>query len=115
MNSNTRACIAYIVASLNGANGSSVYDYSQSKHIIISGNVDENSANIYDHDRGCHVSGTPSNIYDHGNSAHIQLNMNGPQFSGYDHHTGSHFSGNVNGNYVSIYDHETSSHYNYSI
>jgi len=115
MNQNTRACVAYIAASLNGASGSAVYDYSQSKHISISGSADTNNVNIYDYDRGCHVSGEPSNLYDYGNSAHIQLNMNGTQFDGYDYHTSSHFSGDVNGNSVSIYDHETSSHYNYSI
>jgi len=114
VNSNSRACIAYIAARLCEATGSSVYDYSQSKHINISGNVDSKNVNVYNYDRSCHVSGAPSNLYDYGNSAHIQLNMNGSQFSGYDYHTRSHFSGNVNNTSVSIYDHGTSSHYNYS-
>ena len=115
MKPNTRACIAYITASLHGANGSSVYDYSQSKHINISGDVGDQNVNVYDHDRGCHVSGSPDNLYDYGNSAHIQLNVDGSQFSGYDYHTSSHYSGDVNGSSVSIYDHETSTHYNYSV
>lgn len=115
MQSNSRACIAYIAANICGARSSSVYDYLQSKHINISGNVDTNNINIYDHDRGCHISGSPSNLYDYGNSAHIQLNMNGSQFSGYDYHTSNHFSGNVNGTSISIYDHETSTHYNYNV
>lgn len=115
MNSNTRSCIAFIAACLSGANGSSIYDYSQSKHISISGNVDKNNVNIYDYERGCHVTGVPGNLYDYGNGAHVQLNMNGSQFSGFDYHTSSHFSGSINGNSVSFYDHETSSHYNYGI
>ena len=112
---NSRACVAYIAASLCGARGSSVYDYSQSKHISISGSSGPSRVNIYDYDRGCHVSGSPENLYDYGTGAHIQLTMNGSQFSGYDYHTGSHFSGNVNSNAVSIYDYQTSSHYNYSV
>jgi hypothetical protein len=115
MNANSRACIAYIAAGLCGSLGTSVYDYSQSKHINISGNVESNNVGIYDCDRGCHISGTPNSLYDYGNSAHIQLTMNGNQFSGYDYHTSSHFSGNVNGNSISIYDYETSSHYRYSV
>lgn len=48
---NSRACVAYIIASLCGARGSSVYDYSQAKHISISGSSGPSSVNIYDHDR----------------------------------------------------------------
>lgn len=116
MNNNTRACIALIAVGLiSGKKSSSVYDYSQSKHISISGNVDGNNVNIYDHDRSCHVTGTPGNLYDHGNSAHIQLKINGNQISGYDYDSSSHFSGSVNGNSVTVYDHETSSHHNYTV
>ena len=113
---NTRACIALIAVGLiSGKKASSVYDYTQSKHISISGNVDVNSVNIYDYDRRCHVSGNPGNLYDYGNSAHIQLKISGNQFSGYDYHSSSHFSGSVNGGSVTIYDHETSSHHNFSV
>lgn len=115
MNSNTRACIAYITGSLHGRNASSVYDYSQSRHISVSGTVSESSINVYDYDRGCHISGSPSSLYDYGNSAYIQLNMNGIQFSGYDYDSGNHYSGTVNGGSVSIYDYETSQHYSYSV
>jgi hypothetical protein len=115
VNSNPRACIAFIAAGLSGTKGSSVYDYSQSKHINISGSVNPNNINIYDHDRSCHLSGSPNSLYDYGNSAHIQLNLKGSQFTGYDYHTGNHFSGNINGRSVSIYDYQTSSHYNYSV
>ena len=116
MINNTRACIAFIaVGVISGNKASAVYDYTQSKHIGISGNVDVNSVSIYDHDRGCYVSGNPSNLYDYGNSAHIQLKINDNQFSGYDYCSSSHFSGTVNKNSVIIYDYETSSHHNYSV
>lgn len=115
MNSNSRACIAYIAASLCGVNGSHVYDYSQSKYINISGSVDSNNVHIYDYDRGCYVSGSPNNLYDYGSKGYITLTMRSSNFSGYDYHTGSHFSGQVNGNSVSVYDYETSSYYSYSV
>jgi hypothetical protein len=104
VNPNTRACVAYIVAGLSGARGSSVYDFSQSKHISISGSVDSSSVDIYDYERSCHVSGSPDNLYDYGNSAHIQLTVEGSQFNGYDYASSKHFSGNVNGNSISVYD-----------
>ena len=116
MNDNTRACIALIAVGLiSGKKGSSVYDYTRSKHINISGNVDSNNVNIFDHDRGCHVSGSPGDLYDYGNSAHVQLKINGNQISGYDYASSTHFSGSVNGSSVTIYDYETSSHHNYSV
>ncbi len=115
MNSNSRACVAYIAANLCGANASSVYDYSRSKTISISGSVDSNNVHIYDYDRGCHVSGSPNNLYDYGNKRYITLTMHNSKFSGYDYHTRSHYSGRVNGNSVSIYDYETSSYYSYRV
>ncbi len=116
MTSNTRACIALIAASIcNDQNYSSIYDYTQSKHLNINGNADSNHVSIYDYDRGCYVQGSPESLYDYGNNAHIQLNINNQQFSGYDYHTSSNYSGNVNGTSVSIYDHDTSQHHNYSV
>jgi hypothetical protein len=115
MKSNPRACIAYIAASLSGVVASSVFDYSQSKHISIGGTIDSSRANIYDYDRNCHIQGSINSLYDFGNNAHIQLTVNGTQFKGFDFHTNSHFSGTVTGRSVSIFDYETSSHYNYSI
>lgn len=115
MNDNPRACIAFVAAGLSGTKSSSVYDYSQSKHISISGTISDSRVNIYDYDRGCHLSGSPTNLYDYGNGAHIQLKMNGSQFSGYDYHTGNHFSGRVSGKSVSVYDYETSQHYSYNV
>ena len=115
MDPDSRACVAYITAVLCGSSGSHVYDYSASKYKSISGNVDSSHISIFDYDRSCYVSGSPTSLFDYGNNAHIQLNMNGSQFSGYDYNTGNHFSGSVNGNSVSLYDYETSSYYNYSV
>jgi hypothetical protein len=115
MDPNTRACVAYIASALiSGRCGSSVYDYSQSKHKSISGSVGNSSVSIYDHDRGCHVAGSPQSLYDHGRGAHISLQISGTSFTGYDHGSSHHFSGSVSGTSVSIYDHGESSHFSYS-
>ena len=115
MQSDSRACVAYIAANISKPGSSSVYDNLHSKQINISGNIDADCINIYDHERGCHIAGTLSSLFDYGNNAHIQLKINGNQFSGYDHHTKNLFSGNINGSSISIYDHETSSRYQYDI
>ena len=116
MHPNTRACIAYVAGKLiSGSGSSSVYDYSRSRHISISGSVDASHVGVYDHDRGCHFSGSLPNLYDYGRSAHISLNINGNQFSGYDHGDSHHFSGLVNGSSISIYDNGASMHFNYSV
>lgn len=115
MNSSTRACVAFIVGASAKSNINSIYDYSQSKHINIRGTVSNNTVNVYDHDRDCHVIGNLSSFYDYGNSAHINLNISVNKFTGYDYDSSSHYSGSFNSNSVSIYDYETSQYYNYNL
>ena len=116
MHPNTRACVAYTAAKLiSGQGSSSVYDYSQSRHIRIGGSVNRSHVSIYDYDRGCHFSGSINSLYDYGRSAHVSLNINGNQFNGYDYGDGHHFSGSVNGNSITIYDHGESKHFSYSV
>jgi hypothetical protein len=115
MDSNTKACIAFVVASHQGARKNSVYDHSQGKYIQITGAVTSNEANIYDHDRGCHFSGSISNLYDYGRSAHVSLNMNLNQFNGFDYGDGHHYSGTINGSSVSIYDHGLGEYFSYTL
>jgi hypothetical protein len=94
MNPRLRACIANLAARLSGQSvNSSVYDHTQGKHIHISGTASGGSVNLYEHERGAHVTGSPSNLYDHGEGAHISLNVQGTQLSGYDHGSGHHYSG----------------------
>lgn len=57
----TRACVAYACARLvSGRSTSAVFDYSQSKHVLISGTVNDRSVNVYDHDRECFMTGSRS-------------------------------------------------------
>jgi hypothetical protein len=116
MNASLRACIANIAAQLAGQNTSgTVYDHTQNKHVSVSGSVTGTSVNLYDHDRGCHVSGSPSNLYDHGEGNHLSLTMQGMRFDGYDHGSAWHYSGDISGSSVTIYDHETAEHHHYSV
>lgn len=114
MNHNTRAAIACIVSGSKKGQIAAVYDFKQSKHIIFSGSISNASVSIYDHDRGCHITGTIPGLYDHGIGGHIQLTINGNAFKGYDFHSGSHFSGTINGTNISIYDFQESTHFNYN-
>lgn len=114
MDSNTKACVAFIVAALHGSRKNNVFDHSQGRYIQITGTVTPFAANIYDHDRGCHFSGDISNLYDYGRSAHISLNINSNQFNGFDYGDGHHYSGTINGSSVSIYDHGLGDYFTYT-
>lgn len=116
MNPNTRACVAYVAGKTSTGSGSShVYDYSQSRHVSVSGSVTGRCVSVYDYDRGCHFSGTLPQLYDYGTGAHVSIEMNGNQFTGYDYGAGHHFSGSVSGSSISIYDYGESQYFNYSL
>ena len=84
MNPSLRACIASLAARLSGQSvNSAVYDHTQGRHIHVSGSASAGSVNLYEHDRGAHVTGSPSNLYDHGDGAHLTLAIQGTQLSGY--------------------------------
>lgn len=58
MRTSTRLTTAYIAARLiTGKDAGSVYDYSASRHISISGEVTSSRVNVYNHDVGKHFSG----------------------------------------------------------
>ena len=58
MKDNPRAIIAYIAGRLiSKTDKSSVYDYYQSKYILINGSLDTNRVNVYDYDEKCHLTG----------------------------------------------------------
>jgi hypothetical protein len=112
MDEGTRACIAYIAGALVNKNcGNVVYDHSRSMFISISGSVEGNHVNIYDHDRDSYITGAISNLYDFCRNSTISLSVKGNQIYGYDHGDGHDFWGTVNGNSVDVFHHETSFSY----
>ena len=116
MNAGTRACIAYVAGRvISGSGGSTVYDYSQSRHVSMSGSIDGNTIGVYDHNRGCHFSGTLPSLYDYGTRAHVSLEIDGSQFNGYDYAGRHHFSGSVSGSSVQVYDYGESKHFSYAL
>ncbi len=116
MHPNTRALVAAAATSLSKgrSNVGSIYDYSQSRYIQISGTVQGGNVALYDSERGCHFSGSDGNLFDYGRSCHVSLQMNGYSFTGYDYGDGHHYSGTVTGNSISIYDYGESAYFNYS-
>lgn len=118
---NQRAVIAFVVYKLiRSTNHSSVYSFTLSEHINVSGNISEDRINVYDHSRECHISGSSSSekkysLYDFGRSEHINLEVHNNEFQGYDFGSGYHFSGSVKNSMISLYDYETNEHYNYSV
>ena len=120
MNTSGRVRVAAVVAAAaNGKSVSSVYDFSQGEHRLVSVKVVGGSVQGYDYATGSHFSGTGSggalDFYDYETSSHVQLRLDGTKFSGYDYHASNHFTGTVSGSSISLYDFETSSFYNYSV
>ena len=116
MNASTRRAVAYIAGGIVAQfSRSHVYDHDASEHFAFSGAVGATSCNTYDHDRGCHITGSPPQLYDHGNQKHLTLEVKGQAFSGYDFDSQQHFSGRVNGSSITLYDHGDGAHHNYSI
>lgn len=120
MRPNTRACIAYIAGCLvTEKKASSVYDYSQSKHIMVSGNVDQDKVQIYDHDQCCHFSGKKKgerfSLYHYGDRHFVDFALDGRSLKGYDYGTSSSYSGEVRGSSINIYDYGESASFSYGI
>jgi len=116
MKAHTRRAVAYVVGRLaSNRRSSSVYDYTEARHVNMSGTVTASSVAVYDYDHSCHISGSGTSLYHYGNRAYVSLSVTNMSFSGYDYDTRAHFKGKVSGTSVSLYDYETGSYYNYSV
>jgi len=120
MRKNQRFAISAIAITLaTGKRVSSVYSFADGNYANVSCDVNAQNISVYDHERGCHISGSESSknkysLYDYGLSNHIDLEMKNRGFSGYDYDSGSHFEGTMSGGSVSFYDFETGEFYEYS-
>jgi len=90
MEPHVRAALAYIAGRLvSGKNASGVYDYSRTMQIILSGAAQGGVVSIYDHNQGCHISGSANGLqyllFHHGLRRHICLTLAGSEFTGHDY------------------------------
>ena len=116
MEAHTRRAVAYIAGRLiSGSDAAAVYDYSESRYVNFSGDVDAQNVNVYDYEQSRHIGGTLPSLYHYGNSRHIDLKVNGADFEGYDYASNKHFSGHVDGKNVSLYDYEHGQYFNYTV
>lgn len=116
MNAHVRRAVAYIAGRLvSGSDSGAVYDYSEGRYVNIGGQVTARNVNVYDYEQRCYVAGTPNSLYHYGDGQFIQIDVNGPQFTGFDYGSGQHFSGSVQTRSVNLYDYEQGSYFNYSI
>ncbi len=120
MQQGVRACVAYIAGRLiSRLEAATIFDASQSKHLVISGGVNAGLINIHDYARDCLMSGTGEGasyrLYDHGAAQHLTLVIDGDQFEGYDFGSICHFRGKVDGAKISFYDYGETRSYSYSL
>lgn len=117
MNVQKHIAIAAIVAKQQGRDVRHVYDYNQSKYVLVHFNSTSgpNHVNLFDYDRSSYVTGTLPTIFDYGSGTYINLNINGNRFNGFDYETGSHFNGMINGNMVNIFDFQHGRYFNYGV
>jgi len=120
MNPNSRAVIAYIAGRLvTGFHSNSVFDYSQSKYLQITGTVAAGIVQVFDYEDQANISGsgngTNFSLFHYGEGSHITLNILRPNFKGFDYGTGSHFQGSVQGRIIQLFDFSTGEYYQYQI
>jgi len=116
MQQGTRGCVAYVAGRVvSGTEGTSIFDYSRSKHVSFGGSIDGDSVSVYDYERKCHFSGSLPSLYDYGTQAHVLINIKADSSDGYDYKSQKHFSGSVSGSSVSLYDYEESKHFSYTL
>src|SRR5580698_7380638 len=109
MKANARAAIAYIAVRLvTGRNATHIFDYGQSRYIPIAGRVGNAQVQVFDYEKGAHVSGSGNgrtfSLFNYGEGSHISLTIHGHQFQGFDYGSGSHFNGQISNGTVSLFD-----------
>lgn len=115
MDSNKRACLAFIIGRMVNQNSQSVYDFGAGRLCMFTSSGSVDNIYVFDAQRNSVVTGSLSNLYDMGTNSFTTINMSGSSFSGFDYGTTSYFTGNVNGNVVMIYDGQNSSYNTYSL
>lgn len=117
MTNEKHIAIAAIVAQQQGRAVSNVFDYDQSKYVLVHFTSTRSSKYIhmFDYGRNSYVVGTLPTIFDYGSGTYINLNINGNRFDGFDYETGAYFNGMINNRMVNIYDFQHGRSFNYGV
>lgn len=114
MSDDKRACVAVIIANVNGFNVQNLYDNSINGYRTYSLTRNGNNIILYDYNRNSYISGFLPNLYDYSTSSYIQITIRKNVISGFDYQTSSFFNANIIGRTINIFDGQTSSNYTYS-
>ena len=115
MDSNKRACLAFVVGRAINQNMNSVYDFSTGRFCLFTSSGTVDNIQVLDHQRNCMLTGSLVSLFDFGSNSYVSITMNGGSFTGFDYGASSYFSGNVSGNIVMFYDGQDASYYTYSM
>lgn len=122
MDTSVKRRIAYIAGSLakTHSNLGSIYDYQDSQHYSMSGQISLSNISVFDYSTSSHFSGNGSggrfSLFDYSTNSHIDFNYKMGSFDGFDYHTNTHFNGSANANGgVDLFDYSTSKYYSYSV
>lgn len=118
MTNELRRGVAYIAARMHtGDTSTSVYDYDAGSHFWFSGQVSAHKVDVYDHDRSCHLGGTPKSLYDYGTSSFFDLeHAGGNKYNGYDYESASFFEVTVDSrSSITVYDYDDGGWHNFSL
>lgn len=109
--------IAAIAAQQQGRVVSHIYDYSQSKYVLVnfSSPIGSKHIHMFDYGRNSYVVGTLPSVFDYASGSYINIHIEGNRFNGYDYESNSHFSGSVNGGMVNIFDYQQGKYFNFGV
>ena len=118
MKPHVRACIAYIAARLILARPSTgLFDPSQTRRLLLSGTVERETINVYDHERRCFIRGAGDGahytLFHEGEGHHLSLDRQDAVFRGHDYGRSTRFEGRVEGNEVVVHELESDLRFRY--
>lgn len=115
MDSDKRACLAFIIGRAENGNIHSVYDFNRGRFCLYTSSGDAGNLQVLDHQRNSMLTGSLTGIFDFRTSSYMSINMNGSSFTGFDYGSSSFFSGTISGNVIMIYDGQASSYNTYTL
>ena len=121
MHQNIRAALSFIAISIiNKEEYDSIFDFSRSVHVLISGEIANESVGVFDHELNAHISGDYQQgsgaLYHHGFQCHLSFEWDDSEFRGFVHGgEGGHLTGQIQGDSISLFDHSNSTHYHFSV